>query len=615
MRTKIGYLLGYKSSIRKSLLLFFILFALIPTIIITLIYSYFSTAYISKVTTELGVSMIHRAAGELESFFATITRVGDIAAENQRIQEALRVRYHDNLGRRYSQDIENDGELYFANYLQPEILGLNVLGDNGNEFKSHNRTFINQDHTKRYWYRKIRENNGYVWFPPHVGQYANISAGETVISCGRPVIDKATGAITGVVLIDVREDVVRDIVSTQLGELGYVLILDERNNVIYSPFGLTGALINFTEISGGRKEGALVTSFKMESSFQPLGERVIATFREIPMTGWKLLGVIPVSSVNRWNDVLTLLILLIFLVIISFALFAAVTLANKVTSPINRLSSAMNRIEKGDLDVSIPEEGYEEVLQLAGNFNKMISEIQRLINKIYEEHQKLRRAELKTLQAQINPHFLYNTLDSILWLNRDGKREDVQTLVESLTTFFRIGISRGRDIITLREELAHVENYLKIQSIRYADKFDYSIRVDEGLLDYRIPKLVLQPLVENAIYHGVKLIRRKGHISITAEAAGQGLKIYVSDTGKGMTGEKLSLLNRYLEGDRDVDLNIFGVRNVSERLKITCGDGAGLVYTSEEEVLTTVTVTLPKVEKYREETGKPSSPEISPLKF
>ncbi len=601
MRSMINALLGYKSSIRKSLLLFFVLFALIPTIIITFIYSYFSTSYISKVTMELGVLMIDRVGSELESFFSTITRVGDIAAGNQRIQESLRVHYHDNIGDRYSKDIENDSELYFANYLQPEILGLNVLGDNGNEFKSHNRTFINQDHTKRYWYRKIRENDGYVWFPPHIGQYANISAGETVISCGRPVVDKATGAVTGVVLIDVREDVLRDIVSTQLGGSGYILILDERDNVIYSPFGLTGSLVNLSEIRGKNHRETMVTSIRMEGSSFPLEEKFITAFREIPQMGWKLMGVIPVRSVNRWNNFLTVLISLVFLVIISMAFYAAVSLSNKVTSPIRKLSLAMKQIEKGDLNVSLPEEGYEEVVELTESFNRMISEIQLLLQKIYEEHGKLRKAELKTLQAQINPHFLYNTLDSILWLNRDGMKDEVQTLVESLTAFFRIGISRGKDIITLREELEHVENYLKIQSIRYADKFDYSIEVDENLLDYRIPKLVLQPLVENAIYHGVKLVHRKGHIGITAETRNDTWKIFVTDTGKGMTPQTLEQLNCYLKGKTDVELNIFGVGNVNERLQIICGADAGLVYESEEERGTTVAVTLSRIERFREE--------------
>lgn len=601
MRKTLKSLFTFRSSIRKSLLIFFFLFALVPTIIIIFIYSYVSTSYISKVTTELGVSMINRVSSELESFFSTITRVGDIAAGNQRIQEALRVRYQDNIAWRYSKDIEIDSELYFANYLQPEILGLNVLGDNHNEFKSHNRTFISQDHTSRYWYRKIRENTGYVWFPPHVGQYANISAGETVISCGRPIIDKATGAVTGIVLIDVREDVLRDMVNTELGGSGYILILDERNNVIYSPFGITGSLLNMPEINEQTGTGTMVASLQMDVEGRVMNERVITTFKAIPQTGWKLMGVIPVSAVNRWNDMLILLILFVFLVVSSGAVFVAARLANKVTNPIRTLNMAMNRIEEGKFDVSIPEEGYEEVLHLSMSFNRMALEIRSLIQRIYEEHQKLRKAELKTLQAQINPHFLYNTLDSILWLNRDGKKDDVQTLVESLTTFFRIGISKGKDMITLQEELEHVDNYLRIQSIRYADKFDYSIDVDSDLLDYKIPKLVLQPLVENAIYHGVKLVHRKGVISITAADNSDTLEIQVTDTGRGIPKKKLEVLNRYLQGDRAVDLDIFGVGNVHERLQIIFGDDAGLIFKSEEDQWTIACVRIPKLDRTREE--------------
>lgn len=594
MKKIISILGKYKYSIRKSLLLYFVLFALLPTILITSVYSYFSSNYIDKVTTELGVSMIDRASSELESFFSSITRVGDIAATNQRIQEALRIHYQDDIGLRYSKDIENDGELYFANYLQPEILGLNVLGDNFNEFKSHNRTFINQNHTERYWYKKIRESKDYVWFPPHVGQYANISAGETVISCGRPIVDKATGAVTGIVLIDVREDVLRDIVSTQLGESGYIIILDERNNVIYSPLGLTGSLVNLTKLIGDNKEGNIVTSIHMEGSILPIEEKVITTYKEIPLTGWKLMGIIPVKSVNKWDDLRTWLIGLLFLCIVSGASFAAWSLSNKVTNPIRNLMKAMKKVEEGDLNVSIKEEAYEEVAELSLSFNKMIQEIQVLLDNTNEEHIKLRKAELKALQAQINPHFLYNTLDSILWLNRTGMRDEVQTLVESLTTFFRIGISKGKDIITLREELEHVESYLKIQSIRYANKFDYSISVEDNMLDYKIPKLVLQPLVENAIYHGVKLIFGKGHIKVTVKDLDTQWEISVSDTGKGMPEEKLQLLNKYLQGYKDVELNIYGVANVNERLQIIFGKEAGLIYESEEGVGTKVKMRLPK---------------------
>ncbi len=594
MKSIISIISKYKYSIRKSLLLYFVLFALIPTILITSVYSYFSSNYIDKVTTELGVSMIDRASAELESFFSTITRVGDIAATNQRIQEALRIRYQEDIGLRYSKDIENDGELYFANYLQPEILGLNVLGDNLNEFKSHNRTFINQNHTERYWYKKIRESKDYVWFPPHVGQYANISAGETVISCGRPIVDKATGAVTGIVLIDVREDVLRDIASTQLGETGYIIILDERNNVIYSPLGLTGSLINLSKLIGNKKEGTIVTSIHMEGSLLPIEEKVITTYKEMPLTGWKLMGIIQVKSVNTWGDLRTWLIGLIFLCIISIAFLAAWSLSNKVTNPVRNLMKAMKKVEDGDLNVSIKEDAYEEVAELSLSFNKMIQEIQVLLDNTNEEHIKLRKAELKALQAQINPHFLYNTLDSILWLNRTGMRDEVQTLVESLTTFFRIGISKGKDIITLREELDHVESYLKIQSIRYANKFDYSICVEDSMLDYKIPKLVLQPLVENAIYHGVKLIFGKGHITVTVKDLDTLWEISVSDTGKGMPAEKLQLLNKYLQGDKEAELNIYGVANVNERLQIIFGKEAGLIYESEEGVGTKVTMRLPK---------------------
>ena len=256
--------------------------------------------------------------------------------------------------------------------------------------------------------------------------------------------------------------------------------------------------------------------------------------------------------------------------------------------------NAMKKVEEGDLSVKLDGKGYEEAMELTGSFNVMVSKMDALMNNVYQEQKKLRKAEMKALQAQINPHFLYNTLDSILWLNRDGKREEIQVMVEALTRLFRIGLSRGKDIISIRDEIAHVESYLKIQAIRYGDKFDYMVDVDETFMDFQVPKLILQPLVENAIYHGLKLKAGKGHIEIRTVDLVKDYQILVKDTGKGIPPEKLKMLNELLQGSTEASVKVYGVANVNERIKILFGNQYGLRFQSEENIGTTAILYLPK---------------------
>jgi len=585
-----------KDSIYSNLLVYLILFALIPTLIINFLYYGLSSKYINEAITKLGNETIMKVCSELDYFFESIIRVGDVAADNQRIQDALRMDFGDDIALRYTTDLEMDAELYFANFLQPKIQGLSVLGENGGEYKSYDRAFLNQVHSQRSWYKKIKESNGYVWFPPHKGQFANVSDSEreSFVSCGRVIEDKATGKVNGVLLIDVNEKIIRDIIYAELGESGYLLILDENNNVIMSSIGMEGHLTDIDKSINAKEGDIFPIDIRVQNGEAVSTQSVIATYQESPITGWKIMGIMPLSQLNQSGNFLLLFTGMLTVIIVGLAIYTAVRTSNRVVKPIRNLRLAMGQVEEGDLGVNIDTNShYDEVNQLARSFNIMVAKVKELMSDIYEDQRHLRKAELKALQSQINPHFLYNTLDSILWLNRSGKTDAVESMVEALTTFFRIGISRGKEIITVEEEVKHLESYLMIQNIRYGDKFQYSIDVEDEASGCMVPKLILQPLAENSIYHGVKLKKENCIIHTKIIIEDDIVKILMRDTGAGMSKEKVAQLNKAMNGETVPGLELYGVKNIRERIKILLGDEAGILYESKEGEGTIVTITLP----------------------
>lgn len=584
-----------RESIYHNLLAYFIMFALIPALVVNFLYFSLSSRSINEATTKIGSEIITKISSELNYFLESVVLLGDVVVDNQRVQEVLRMNFGDDLALRYSTDLSTDTELYFASFLQPKIAGLSVLGENGGEYKSYDRAFLNQTHSEQEWYKRIVESEQYVWFPPHRGQYANVSDGEreSFISYGKAITDKATGMATGVLLIDINERAIRQIISTELGESGYLLILDEGNNVIMSSIGMEGYLTHLTENIAQKKEGTFTTKMIVEYKGNSDMQSVVATYQEIPITGWKVMGIIPIKQLDRWGNILLILMTALTVMIVLMAIYMAVRTSNRFAKPIQNLRLAMSHVEEGNLDITIDlDSHYQEINQLARSFNIMVSKVKGLMTDIYEDQRKLRKAELKALQSQINPHFLYNTFDSILWLNRSDRKEDVETMVESLTDFFRLSLSRGKEIIPLEEEVKHLESYLMIQHIRYGDKFDYSIDVDKEALTKMVPKLVLQPLVENAIYHGIKLKKENCTISITIRSEKETV-ITIKDTGVGMSEDKVNQLNRAMKGETVPGLELYGIRNIRDRLAIFFGETANINYKSIVGEGTTVTIVFP----------------------
>ena len=276
----------------------------------------------------------------------------------------------------------------------------------------------------------------------------------------------------------------------------------------------------------------------------------------------------------------------------------SVRVTRRITGPIGALSRKVQRFGEGHFDTAPVETHITELQTLDSGFDEMARRVDALMAKQIEDQRSLHRAELELLQAQINPHFLYNTLDSIAILAESDRGEDVVDMVTSLSTFFRNSLNKGEDIISLAAERTQVTSYLQIQQIRYSDILRYRIDIPEELLDCRVPKLILQPLVENALYHGIKNRRGMGTITVTGESDGGDLLLRVADNGAGMDAEQVKGLQAGIYEDRHTGL---GLVNVHKRIRLYCGEPYGLFFESEVGKGSVVTIRLPQTRPAKEE--------------
>ena len=280
-------------------------------------------------------------------------------------------------------------------------------------------------------------------------------------------------------------------------------------------------------------------------------------------------------------------LLLLLVIILSYYI------PRSITMPITRISRVTNQVAKGNLSVRAAAESGAEARMLSDSLNAMIDKINELLDQVTTEQIRLRKAEFELLQAQINPHFLYNTLDTIVWLAEAGDQKRVVSMVGNLSDFFRTSLNQGKDIISIREELAHVRSYLEIQQVRYQDILRYEITVPEDLYEYKIPKITIQPLVENALYHGIKNKRGQGTITITGERSENGFVLYVRDNGIGMTQERLKEVRAGIQKLSYTGKEIYGLYNVNERIRLNFGETYGISIESTYGEGTCVSISLP----------------------
>lgn len=292
---------------------------------------------------------------------------------------------------------------------------------------------------------------------------------------------------------------------------------------------------------------------------------------------------------------------IVFAVISAVIIFLSYYIPRSITSPIRKLSEVTEQVAKGNLTVRSQVRSGVEINMLSDSLNTMIDKINELLKQVTEEQIRLRKAEFELLQSQINPHFLYNTLDAIIWLAESGEQKKVVSMVGSLSEFFRTSLNRGEDIITIKKELQHVRSYLEIQQIRYQDILKYEIDVPEELHKYLIPKITIQPLVENALYHGIKNKRGFGKIVISGKRDADYFIIQVEDNGIGITEERLAEVRDGIRNKVLTGKDIYGLYNVNERIRLNFGGSYGISIESTYGSSTIVRLKLPYIEEEKQE--------------
>lgn len=386
-----------------------------------------------------------------------------------------------------------------------------------------------------------------------------------------------------------------------------IMIIDEKGNLILgkktvSPETLLAA---WDEETGTvRKDGG--SGIVLEDGMEYLAEGC-----SLSQNGWKVFGLKSRQELLRSLKQLQRDILKVILLLFTASMALIILIAKHLTDALNRLERQMICARNGDFSVRFFYPYKDEIGSLSQCFNYMIEEIQSLIRKqeqsiidlrierdhVAEVQKQKRKAELKALQAQINPHFLYNTLNAITWQAADKGMGDVSLMASSLGKFFRLTLSKGAEIIPLADEVDHVQSYLSIQGIRYQDKLNYEIAVPKQVLDCQVLKLILQPLVENAIYHGIKEKRGKGVIRITAEESAcrqtAKIRLIVWDDGAGIPKEKLTVINQSLKCGVNSTGEGYGIYNVNERIRLYYGSEYGLTYESEAGSFTKAVLTIP----------------------
>lgn len=422
-----------------------------------------------------------------------------------------------------------------------------------------------------------------------------------VISIMATVKQRITHEVIGFIVIDLNDEFVQQSADAyRIGKSGRFIVADPGGNPIYEPADVSH------ELPAGSLTDRLAAGKDSFVAAADTGKPIFVTYTTSEATGWKIVGIAPLQEiVEDANDIRQLIIISVGLSI-SFVIVLYFFISSRLTKPLKVLKNRMRKAALGNLDAKVSPAGSDEIADLGNSFNTMIEQLKVLIARSIEEQKQIQKSELRTLQAQINPHFLYNTLDSIVWMAEAGKNEQVIELVKAMSRFFRLSLSKGKDWIPAADEIEHVRNYLVIQQVRYRDILDFDIRIDPGAERHPILKMTLQPIVENALYHGIKNKRGKGTIVVDGQLddAGQTLIVTVRDNGIGMNEETLRLLIERIAAlaqpdTKDDDAEDaapsggFGLHNVNQRLRLYYGAEYGLAIDSAYGIGTTVTIRIP----------------------
>lgn len=481
--------------------------------------------------------------------------------------------------------------------LYPEIAGIVLVNERGDYISNEMYPRAEQSLIQEKWYQQASANPG-IFMVLGQPKERNLTThvrykDDEIVSVARSITDEASGRVRGVVLIDLKlRSVSQAARNVTLGKSGYVMVTDAEGQSVYKP---EHPLIEHipTDWFPSGESG----TFTAETE----GGTLLFMYQSSTFTGWRTVGVFPTrESISEVRQIQFYVVSFVFVVCL-FGLSASLWFSRSIAQPIFRLMSYMRRAETGNLRPGRWSDRADEIGMLGNSYNRMLAQIRQLISLNELRERQKRDAEMRSLQEHIKPHFLYNTLDTIHWMARKEGAEDVSGMVGALSRLFRIGLSKGQDYIPLHSELEHMTSYMQIQQTRYRDRLQYTLNIPEELQDLFVLKLLLQPLIENAIYHGIKGRRGPGHIRVEARLEHNRLLLTVQDNGAGMSNDRLAEMQHLLEAplasleasSPGITGKSYGMLNVQARLRLSFGDEYGIELESQEGEGTRVTIIHP----------------------
>lgn len=578
--------------IRYKLLVHFLLITILPSLILGLLTDFVVNRIIEKQMNENTLQLISKVNRSLEFYVGNVQNTTYLISYNPEIREFL---YQD----KPDQATREEALEFMRGFptLQTEIAGMMVVNAKGDYLSNdmYSRS-ASKDLTLETWYQEAVAGKGIFKVIGHpygrnVTTHANYKDTE-VVSAVRAILDPDTQKVMGVVLIDLK---LRVIVETaqdvRLGKTGLLMVLDEKGEPIYVPKQLGFQKIPLMWLKG-QPSGQFVETIN--------DRKLQFIFRKSSFTNWSTIGVFSTEEAAPEVRQIRLYVGTFVFVVCLLGITASFALSHGISRPIHRLMTFMHRAESGDLKTRYWGDTMDEVGMLGRSYNSMLTKISDLLQLTEKQEKQKREAELRILQAQIKPHFLYNTLNTIDWMARKQGATDVSEMVGALSKLFRIGLSKGNEFIPLAEEFDHVRSYLQIQKLRYRDKLKYSLDLDPDIVHLSVLKVILQPIVENSIYHGIKERRGPGTITVRGMRKDHLIELSVTDDGVGMDEQTLASMREKLDNPMAAPVEMagsgsgYGLSNVQARLKLTYGTSdCGIRIDSEPNVGTTVTLTFP----------------------
>lgn len=573
----------YNRSIRNSIFIYFTITSLVAVLLIVIsIYSRLSSQLYDTVKQE-NVSLVNRVDSSMEVYLRNIMKLSDTIyygiIKNANLSE-------DSIGEKLTLLYNNNKE---------QVSNIALISKEGEPISvvpaaRFRKNFKAED--EEWFVNALNKTENIHFTLPHVQKMfeKGDNSYNWVISMSRAVEITVGGSTEqAVLLIEMAYQGLEEVLDeVTLGNGGYIYLMDSNGDIIWHP--------KFELIASGRvKENNLVAAGYDDGSREEVfnGTRQTVVTKTVGYTGWKLVGVIKGTGISLNMLKTRLFIVFVILLIIFIVILINSYISFRVTNPIRELEKSVKALEEGNLDADIYMGGSYEVQHLGKSVQDMKFRIKGLMQDIVNEHEEKRKSEFDSLQAQINPHFLYNTLDIIVWQIENEKQSEAVHTVTALARFFRLSLGKGKNIVTVKDEIDHVKNYLMIQHMRFKNKFDYEFDIAEDVLELPSLKLMLQPLVENAIYHGMEFMDGDGMIMVKAWRKEDELYLSVADNGLGMTEDKVEMILTGKSTSGNGRGSGIGVKNVNERIKLYFGEAYGLTIDSEPDEGTTVIIHLP----------------------